>query len=65
MGEILLAQQASLSAMVTYRALQWAHDWICSCTTAVLPNLAEYHYFLVEKPPVAFAIFHGQCHASQ
>jgi len=59
-----MAQQVALSAKVMYRAMRRAEDRICSSSTAVSPNLAEYDYFLVDKSLAAFAIFQGQSQAS-
>jgi len=59
-GKILQVQHASLSANVTYRALRWAQDRICSCLTAASHNLAQYDDLLVEKSNAARAIFRGQ-----
>ena len=57
----MLAEQASLSAKVTYRAQGRAQDRICSCSTAAPSNVASYDYCLVERFLAPFAIFWGQC----
>jgi len=42
-----------------YCSLREAPDRICPCSTATLPNLPRYNYFLVEKSVAAFVILRG------